>query len=156
MMNYENVVNWIPMVISFGALIFSIMQFFCERTRNRKEATIHAFDALESNEAILYLFSLSKKQINLLVNARKEKNHAQIKKKWNELKKALPLIEHFAVGINSGVYDIYTLHRMAGNKMIDTFHKCENLINYKRNGNANQNNYVEFETMVNKLIKLRK
>ena len=53
--------DWIAVVISLVALFFSVKQFWYEKERNRKEATIHAFDQLEESTAILYLMSLSKK-----------------------------------------------------------------------------------------------
>ena len=65
------VADIIAIVISFIALVFSLIQFFIEKDRNRKEATIHAFDSLEENENILFLFSLSKNEIDDLVSRKK-------------------------------------------------------------------------------------
>lgn len=105
-------------IISFIALAFSVGQFYSERKRNRQEATIHAFDELETDESVLYLFSLSRAQIDDLVEQRK-KYDIRIDSDWKIITKALSLIEHFAVGVNSEVYDLDILNRMAGNKIID-------------------------------------
>lgn len=146
--------DWIAVIISISALIFSIMQFVFERNRNRKEATIHAFDKLEENDSIIYLFSLSKTKISDLVES-KEKYDIRIEKEWNAISNALSLIEHFAVGANNKIYDLETLNAMAGNKLIKVFFSCEALIQYKRSGVGKEKNYCEFEDMVNNLINYR-
>lgn len=148
------VLDIIAVIISFVAVLFSLLQFFIEKNRNRKEATIHAFDKLEENENVVKLFSLSKAHIDSLVE-RKQHKDALIEEEWSKLSNALPLIEHFAVGINAKIYDIEVLNQMAGNQMIFTFHACNKLILYKRAGEGKENNYIEFETMVNSLVKLR-
>ena len=149
------VADIIAIFISFIALVFSLIQFFIEKDRNRKEATIHAFDRLEESENILFLFSLSKNEIDDLVS-RKKNYDKRIESEWEKLSNALPLIEHFSVGVNSEIYDISTLNRMAGNQIITVFFACSNFIHYKRIGQGKEKNYIEFETMVEKLIEFRK
>ena len=151
----KNLSDWLAVLISIGAFVFSIMQFACERRRNRKEATIHAFDALEESESFIYLFSLTKKDVDDLVK-RHTVNDKRIDNEWQQLCKALPLIEHFAVGVNSKIYDVETLNSMAGNKFITTYYACDELLKYKRSGDGNEKNYSEFEKMVNFLISIRK
>ena len=153
-MKCRDILDWLPILISFVALAFSMMQFICERKRNRREATIHAFDALEGNTCIQYLFLLSARQINDLVQS-KEECDVRIHNEWNELSKALALIEHFAVGINSSVYDLKILNSMAGNKMISVFDNCKRLLEFKRSGINNEHNYSEFEEMIERIKGLR-
>lgn len=150
----ENLVDWTAVVISIFALIFSIKQFYYEKSRNRKEATIHAFDQLESNESIEYLFSCSQNDIDSLVKRHKQADN-RIKDKWDLISSALPLLEHFAVGINSEIYDLETLNRMAGNKMITVYNNCSKLLQHKRIGVGNEKNYLELENMIVRLKKLR-
>ena len=146
--------NIIAILISLGALLFSLIQFFVEKDRNRKEATIHALDNLEQNKEFLFLLSLSKNEIDSFVK-RKKNNNRLIIHEWETIINALPLIEHFSVGINTKIYDINTLNRMAGNQIITVFYACEDLIKYKRIGKGKEKNYIEFEILTNKLIKLR-
>lgn len=150
----ENLADWTAVVISIFALIFSMKQFYYERNRNRKEATIHAFDQLESNESIEYLFSCSKNDIDSLVKRHKQSDN-RIKDEWNLISSSLPLLEHFAVGINSEIYDLETLNRMAGNKMITVHNNCSKLLQHKRIGTGNEKNYLELEDMIVRLKKLR-
>jgi len=130
------------------------MQFFFERSRNRKEATIHAFDQLEENDSVVKLFFLPKSTLDGCV-ADKINNGQRVNKDWEEISLALSLVEHFAVGVNNSIYDIKILNSMAGNKMISLFSNCESVIHNKREGRDNQKNYAEFEKMINQLKKLR-
>lgn len=151
----DNLVDWMAVAISIIALIFSMKQFYYERSRNRKEATIHAFDQLESNESIKFLFSCSQGDIDSFVK-RHEQTDNRIRDKWDLISGALPLLEHFAVGINSEIYDLETLNRMAGNKIITVYNNCSKLLQHKRIGVGNEKNYSEFQKMVARLVKLRK
>ena len=150
----ENLVDWMAVAISIFALIFSMKQFYYERSRNRKEATIHAFDQLESNESIKFLFSCSQGDIDSFVK-RHEQTDNRIRDQWDLISEALPLLEHFAVGINSKIYDLEILNRMAGNKIITVYNNCSKLLQHKRIGVGNEKNYSELENMVDRLKKLR-
>ena len=154
-MNNNELVAWLPIGISFIALLLSGWQFFCERMRCRKEATIHAFDQLETSTDVLFLFKQNKEDVDSLVKIKEADKDAQ-SDEWESLSKALPLIEHFAVGINSKIYDKATLNRMAGNQIISTYLACEELIKYKRTGWGKGKNYAEFEKMAKDLLCYRK
>lgn len=156
-MNYEIIADSASVIIALVALALSLCQFVTERRRSRKEATIHAFDALEGDESVTYLLSLNKDKIDDLINQKNSKDmRNQFQTDWNKLERALPLLEHFAVGVNAEIYDKATLNRMAGNQIITTYYACENLISLKRNGVGKEKNYSEFEKMANNLIQLRK
>ena len=151
----------LPIIISFAAFFLSAYQFYVERSRNRQEATIHAFDKLEESKAVMFLFEVTKQEIDGLVQWRTAPSYsgtenANKNEKWEMLSKALPLIEHFAVGINKKAYDLGTLNSMAGNMIISTYAACEELIKLKRRGWGKGQNYAEFETMVEDLIAYRK
>lgn len=154
-MEIEKLLDLLAIILSVIAFLFSVWQFFIERNRCRKEATIHAFDVLEDTEAVIYVLALKENDINELVK-RHTAGDKRIESEWKQLSEALPLIEHFAVGINSKVYDIDTLNSMAGNKIITMYYACNELIKYKRTGDGNERNYSEFEKMVNSLICIRK
>lgn len=155
------VIDIISLIFSGAAFFFSLWQFRIETERNRKEATIHAFDALNENSDVLFLFKADKNKINELLEWRSNP-HLQIENdttkydEWKKINSALPCIEHFAVGINTKIYDIGTLNRMAGNLLISTWNNCSSLVHYKRTGHANENNYSEFQTMVDSLKNIRR
>ncbi len=144
--------DYLTIIISVFALTFSVWQFFCERIRARKEATIHSFDELEADESVIYLLRLSKREIETILEAKKSDNIDN--DEWFRISKALALIEHFSVGVNNKIYDLKVLNSMAGNKMIDTYDKSADIIKYKRKDS--EKNYSEFESMVNSLKNYRR
>ena len=154
-MEFEKLLDFLAIVLSAIAFLFSVLQFLAERKRCRKEATIHAFDQLETSEDILFLLKQKKEDIDPMVKE-KEANCNFENDAWKSLSRALPLIEHFAVGINTGIYDKVTLNRMAGNQIISTYLACEELIKYKRTGWGKGKNYTEFEKMARDLRSYRK
>lgn len=101
----ELALSILSLLIALAAFFFSVWQFFTERTRRRREATIHAFDELEeavfSNPAYKVL-PAGDEALRFALTGQPE---------WNAATLALSRIEHFAVGINSGIYDIRTLTR---------------------------------------------
>ena len=101
----ELALSILSLVIALAAFFFSVWQFFAERTRSRREATIHAFDELEeavfSNPAYKVL-PAGDEALRFALTGQPE---------WNAATLVLSRIEHFAVGINSGLYDIRTLTR---------------------------------------------
>ena len=140
-------------VISLCALGFSIGQFFSEQNRCRREATIHAFDELE--ETVFSQEDYKKLAIYAGVeNAISGKLEAD-KTQWNKATLMLSRIEHFAVGVNAGIYDIKTLNRMAGGFMIGEFKRWKPIINTKRQQTPNTKHYDEFEMLCKELEKLR-
>lgn len=68
----DDMLDCLAIIISICTLAFSIWQFYLERIRNRKEATIHAFDDLENNNSFRLLLSLSKSKIDEYVARKKE------------------------------------------------------------------------------------
>lgn len=141
------------LVFSGLAIIISLAQFFSERNRSRKEATIHAFDELEEN------VFFKKHYKKLVIKAGEEYalsgKPESDKEKWNEATLALSRIEHFAVGVNTNVYDLKTLNRMAGGFIIEEFSRWKPIIETKRIQAPNSKHYDEFETMYISLKKLR-
>ena len=141
------------LIISFSALIFSLCQFFSERKRNRQEATIRAFDELEetvfAKEEYKKLPIRQGRKFALILQ-----NELEVVS-WNGATLALSKIEHFAVGINTKIYDINTLNRMAGGFIINEYSRWLPIINTKRVQSPEVKHYNEFEKMVGDLKKYR-
>lgn len=145
-MNLENI---FAIIISILALIFSLWQFISERKRSRQEATIHAFDKLEED-----VFSEPDygrcKSLNIFLETDSDKQKLQVKATL-----LLSKIEHFAVGVNTNVYDIETLNRMAGRFIIGQYEGWKSFISEKENQLPENKHYDEFKKMVTRLCKLR-
>lgn len=149
------ILDIITITISLVALVFSTLQFFFEKSRMRKEATINAFNQLEENENIKKLFSSTKEQLDLYIN-NKKCNISDTDREWEDISCALSLIEHFAVGINNKIYDYKILNAMAGNHITNIFYLCKEIIDFKKQGEGKENNYCEFSKMINKIVEYRK
>ena len=160
--------------ISILALIFSVITFFDERRRNRKEATIHAFDDLDGKihtEEYGNLGELDEQQISNILQEHLHPQNPSLPKKlkdsrWEQITKGLALLEHFAVGVNTKVYDANTLNSMAGNYIIELYGKLLPIIEEKQKDsddkhnedkqNNNKHNYEELGKMKKKVDKIKR
>lgn len=75
---------------------------------------------------------------------------------WTILKDMLGLFEHLAVGINTSVFDIDILNKMAGQYLIDVYDRWKVYINERRKDPKRQNVYRDYEILVNRLHSIRK
>jgi len=143
----------LAVIISICALVFSFGQFLFDTCRSRREATIRTFDELEEN-----VFSKSDyKEVRAKSNSDDCIEVGDEKTPARKLASVyLSRIEHFAVGVNSGVYSLGILNRMAGGYMIEQYNDWKEYIDFKRESDSNGKYYDEFELLVNKLIKIRK
>lgn len=148
------ILDGLAIVISFTALLFSLIQFFSTQKRNRQEATIHAFDELE--ETVFASEGYKKLPIRAGTNFALAQSDETDISVWNEATIALSKLEHFAVGINTKIYDINTLNRLAGGFIINEYSRWLPIINTKRINSPEVKHYDEFERMANSLKKIRK
>lgn len=65
-------------------------------------------------------------------------------------------IEHFSVGVNSGVYSIFILNRLAGGFIIERHEYLTKIIEHKRIVKPHVKHYDEFDKMVDHLKFIRK
>ncbi len=146
----ELALSILSLLIALAAFFFSVWQFFAERTRSRREATIRAFDELEeavfSNPAYKVL-PAGDEALRFALTGQPE---------WNAATLALSRIEHFAVGINSGIYDIRTLNRMAGGFLLQEYARWKPVIETKRKRDPDHLHYDEFENLCRRLVRMRR
>lgn len=119
--------------------------------RKKKEITIQYTDAHESKVTEL-LESIKEVYQNDKILLEKVKND---KKLQEEVERYLFSMERLAVGINSGVFDIYLLDRTMGQKTIEHYEALQPYIKYIRK-NDYEEKYTEFEELVNKLREIRR
>lgn len=136
----------ISIVVSVIAIFFSVFHNNAEKKRQVKEATIHAFDLLNSQKEVSFLFSSSKKELSMVEKGSED---------WCTITTALYLLEHFAVGVNTGIYDLETLDRMAGNKILCVIGLVTTVIEKKKGQRAGKSSYEELQTMGENLFTLR-
>lgn len=130
-------------VISFVSLGISIWIYNAGLKRQRRQATLDAFNTLQS-QVLDKLNPYTKTTVReISQNPRSEE--------YKELSALLARCEHFAVGVNSNIYDIKTLRRLAGKYFLGLYEKLEPLIQKKREINKTALHYKEFENLVTKL-----
>lgn len=151
----------ITLILAAIAAVFSVWSFFLERNRNRREATIHAFDELQTivfRNDDLSLKDIKLKDAESYVQHHREDENLKLvefKNQWDTITARLSLLEHFSVGINLHAYDLIALNAMAGNLMIKVWDNLQPIIMDKRNRADGKDNYKEFEKMVENLKRLR-
>lgn len=152
----------LAIIISGIAAGFSIWSFFDERKRNRREATIHAFDFFQETafckeHGKLTINNLPEEDAVSIVRIHEEQQENEsTKEEWKEITRQMALLEHFAVGVNTKTYDIEVLNKMAGNLLIKMQKSLSPIIQYKQKQTDGEKNYAEFEEMVKNLKKMRK
>lgn len=143
-------IDIIALVLSAIAAVFSIWSFLLERKRNRREATIHAFEELEKE------VFLQDDYESVIAEAKKEAEEHKSDRAWRRGTELLARIEHFCVGVQAKAFDLDTLNRLAGGYFIKQYENWRPIIEQKRLDDKSMKHYNEFEDVVNKLKKKRK
>lgn len=145
--------NWVDIIallLSAVAAGFSIWSFFVERKRNRREATIHAFEELEKTVFLQDDYTSAPEE------AKKEAEEHKLGRAWKRGTEYLSRIEHFCVGVQAKAFDLDTLNRLAGGYFINQYEKWLPIIEQKRSDDGSMKHYDEFEDVVDELKKKRK
>ncbi|MCI8590741.1 MAG: DUF4760 domain-containing protein [Lachnospiraceae bacterium] len=137
-------------VIALLALVLSLVQFMRESSREKKASTIDAFYNLQND-----VFDPLNK---LLIDEHVDMSKLTIgSEDWRKVTNALAKIEHFSVGINTGVFSLQILNRVAGAYYIRIFYDLKPVIDQKRKQNiSNGKHYHEFEQTVIHLKKMER
>ena len=145
-----NRVDIFALLLSVVAAGFSIWSFFVERKRNRREATIHAFEELE--KAVF----LQDDYTSAPAEAKKEAEEHKLGRAWKRGTEFLSRIEHFCVGVQAKAFDLDTLNRLAGGYFIKQYENWRPIIEQKRLDYKSMRHYIEFDDVFIKLKKKRK
>lgn len=147
------VLDSIAIVISGFAFALSLAQFFGDNDRNKKEATLNAYYQLQEdvfNEYNTKLPNLPTNDNNRIVLKLEDSN-------WEDITKYLVKLEHFSVGVNTGIYSLDVLDRLGGAYFIRVYNSLELVIEqHKKNDTSKGEHYNEFRKTKEKLEKLRK
>lgn len=118
----------ITILVSAAALVLSLYGYIAGLNRERKHATIDAYNRLQS-EVLDKLKDYSLKQMQEIAdNSRKQEYKAEYK----ELGTLLARFNQFAVGVNTRVYDIRILRRLAGSHIGNQYDLLKPLIEKRR------------------------
>ena len=137
-------------LIALSALLFSVLSmvgsafvYYTGRQRERRTATLNAFNVLQ--EQVL-------DHLNLYTRKRVEEIAASPRsEEYKLLSGYLARLEHFAVGINTEIYDVQVVKRLAGRDLCGLQDKIDPLIQKKRQLNRTAKHYDELEAMLNQM-----
>ena len=134
----------VAILVSILAFLFSIVQFSRDSSRQQKESTLNAYNALQYDTF---------EKLNKYVDMSTIEYQSDA---WEEITICLAQIENFSVGINTGIYSLKILNRLGGAFFIRQFEKLTPVINLKREKNVSPgSHYDEFEKTVEMLRKRR-
>ena len=142
------VISIISLVLSIILAIHSIYVYNKTVDHDKKKSTLDAFNLLQ--EQVLDKLNLySIKEIKKI----SEDPHSEI---YKEISGLLARIEHFSVGVNSKIYDIETLKRLAEKYFYALYDKLLPIITKKRKINTSDKHYDEFEKLIKNIKGLYK
>ena len=129
-------------VISGVSIFVSIFTYSKAVEHDRKQDTLEAFNRLQNE--VLDKITFNKKDVAEVASDVGSDE-------YKTLSKYLARIEHFCVGVNTEIYDIDVLKRLAGKYFIGIFEKLRPLIEKKRKLNTTDKHYAEFESTAESL-----
>ena len=138
----ENTLSIIAIVISFVSGVFAVCTFVWTINRDRKQATLDAFNSLQ-NEVFDKINLLSKTDVKNIAKNPKDS-------KFTEYSQYLARIEQFCVGVGSKIYDYKITSKIAKNYLRNIFEKSWPVIEKKRIIYPNEPQCVEFQKLVSK------
>ena len=140
----------VALIVSILAFLLSLVQFLRDASRGKKEATLNALYALQ-NDAFNPLNKL-------LMDKRVDASALNLGSDgWRTVTTALVKLEYFSVGINTNIYSIKILNRVAGAYFIRLYEDLAPVIAKKRSQNISKGkHYAEFQQTVYRLKEMRK
>lgn len=147
-MDTSDIISLIALVISLLSSAFSVYTFYSSKKQQRKCDTIEAFNRMQE-QVLDKLVSYPKKDVNTLIECIDE---AHAKECYDDFRAMISKIEHFAVGVNTGVYDFNTADQLGGVHLYFLYKKVQPIILKAREGQQNDEKpyYCEFEKMIKK------
>ena len=137
----ETTLSIIAIVISVISGGFALYTFIWTARRDRKQATLDAYNSLQE-QALDTLNEYTGAEIKRIIE---EKN----KNEYRELSKCLARLEHFSVGVNTGIYDRKTVYELAhGYLDVAIWYKLQPVLEQKQKGKQEvfYQNYRELVT----------
>ena len=156
-MTFENIVSVVSALTSLVASVCAAVALFQTKKynkeslkRQRKEATIHAYQTLQ--EQVLDKFVIiSKNEIRNVISYKDEsKEFLEI---YNEYRALVARCEHFAVGVNNDIYNFEVLVELSGVHLVMLYKKLEPIIMCARNTKDGKDAFKNFEILVERLDK---
>ncbi|MBR0510188.1 MAG: DUF4760 domain-containing protein [Clostridia bacterium] len=139
-------------IISILAFVLSVVQFFKDSSRQKKESTLIAYNDLQDD-----VFTNLNKMLHSLPKDESGRIDINVDNdNWEVITSFLAKIEKFSVGINTGIYSLDVLNRVGGGYFIRIYDALSMIIDRKTEYNvSNGKHYDEFQKTVDKLKRKR-
>lgn len=168
----EFILSIIAIVISFASIIVSIAIYIVGVKREKKQATLDAVNVLQEQvfdnlnlytladiENICTRWKTETRRRKTTIEKMTEDELAarnECIKEYRILSGYLARIEHFALGVNTGIYDTKTAERAATTYLVMLYRqKLKPLMDVKQN-NSNTEYYAEFRKLVERIEKIER
>jgi len=164
----ELIISILAIIISGVSVVVSVMIYCIGVQREKKQATLDAINVLQE-QALDNINQYTNAEIaeicekwhvivndreNSLLGSEDKKNYI---KKYRVLSGYLARIEHFALGVNTGIYDAKISERAATTYLLMLYKgKLRPIIEEKNSVNPGTEYYAEFQTLIKKIEKLEK
>ena len=137
------------------SVIVAVVSIANNNKRTKKQSTLEAFTQFKENAEPYEntIHGYSSDDINKIIQQHEQGSEPE---KWDEIKKYLATVERFATGVNTGIYDVEVVNKMAGYFLCEQYKTLYPIIEYKRQKDQNEYIYAEFRDMVNAIIRVRK
>ena len=139
----SDVIALSALLLSVFSMIGSAIVYISGLRRERRTATLNAFNVLQE-QVLDHLNLYTRKRV-------KEISASPRSEEYKLLSGYLARLEHFAVGINTGIYDVQVVKRLAGWYLCGLQDKIDPLIQKKRQLNRTAKHYDELEAMLNQM-----
>ena len=177
----ELTISILAVIISAATFLFTVMVTYHGEQRERKQATLDALNILQEqvfDHLNGYTFNEIREIAEEYSKAIDEKNHFAREKQgtadefWREhpeydrvmdeyskISGYLARIEHFALGVNTGIYDTKVTERAATTYFVMLYKKLMPILSVKNGGKATDKTtknafHTEFESLVKSIQKI--
>ena len=168
----ELLLSLLATTISFISILSTVVIYHRGVRREQKQATLEAFNLLQEqvfDHLNQYTFAEIREICDIwqqAIRERRDKQRPELTEdeqqrrekcfdEYQRLSGYLARIEHFALGVNSGIYDAAIAERAATAYLVMLFRgKLKPLLEAKHSGAGNTEYYAEFRKLVERIEKI--
>jgi len=150
----SNIIFCVTGGVAIWQLLLMKKKFKADHERRKKQATIEFFylfykDLSEILKSINKIFPT----VNYVIKVDDIKNDSSI---TEMIKEYLRRITIFGVGVNTGIYDINVLDRIAETNIINSYNRFKEIIKWRRDIRNDPTLFADFDKLVSGLEETRK
>ena len=144
----STIASWITALAAVGALFWSVYTQNLMQKNEVKRATIEAFNKLQ-NEVLDKLVKVDRECAEIISEARDD--NEECRQAYCDYKTLIARLEHFAVGIEQGAYDLDMVDKLAGEHLVYLLPKIEPIIDAANEHTWTDKYYQSYVELVRQL-----